>query len=107
MPPKNNTEIVELLKALDNRLEALSEQVSLLSERPVSSGYPNRFIPPKKALEYLEDLNNIQGVYAACRAGRFKPGTELIDTSPAGSERPTYLINVYAHFERLKKEQST
>lgn len=102
------TEITALIQALNQRLEQLSEKIDLLSQKQAPSAYPNQFISPKEALPYLKDISSLQGVYAACRSGKkFKSGTELIDTSPAGSERPTYLINVNAYFERLKKEQSS
>lgn len=110
MPQNNNDQIVKMLSDLADRLDALSVKVDLLAARSVeldaSLGvYPDQFITPKEALPLLK-MRSTQGVYAACRSGQFRPGTELIDISPAGSERPTYLINVYAYFKRLRNEQS-
>lgn len=111
--PSKDSQIIKLLEDLTTQLEALDTKVDRLealvdAKPPVGdtlSIYPNQFITPKEALPYLKQRST-QGVYSACRGGQFKPGSELIDISPEGSERPTYLINVYAYFKRLQTEQS-
>ena len=110
---ETNSELVELLKKLHNRLGELSERVDLLDLRLEKladnyelNEYPNKFLPPKQANEYL-CFRSVQGLYSACRSGRFVPGDELIDISPEGSDRPTYLINPRAYFKRMREDQKT
>lgn len=62
---------------------------------------PNAFIALSKALPFLPFLD-IQELSTACASGFFESGSELIDTSPAGSERPTYLLNVHAFKQRSR-----
>ena len=86
-----------------NKLEAIERQLAAL-QADQGNAYPPGYVTPKEAGPYLRVASTKQ-VQSMCRNGVFKPGPELLDTSPPNSERPTYLIHLRNYFARLEKEQ--
>ena len=97
-----NQQIYELLQKIQDRLESIETSIS--SESNDLNVYPARFVGFAEAVQYFS-CNSVQGLYAACAQGTFKPGTELIDVSSALSDKPRYLLNVRAYYRRKIKEQ--
>ena len=98
----DNSSASNMLGQILERLDSIESAIAELSLQ--KTDYPSGYLTPKEAAPYLKK-NKVAQVHEMCRRGDFLPGDELIDTSPKGSERPSYLINVRNYFERLAREQ--